>query len=484
MKKLLLLTKTLLAAALLCVGQNAWAQDLTPVYFNDFNTGNGTTAPTGMTIHGGGTFVDEGNSLFGKVFQNGGGAQRTHYLQLPADVLSHSASSKKMTIGFWVNKGNAGASNTYMWAPLFTAYVKAPISNANTFPMLACQYRGVLQVNNVGWCDYVDCQNVKGSNTLYHDATDWLADGGWHYYTVVFDDQTASVYFDGVLKNQWNAAKEYWKLKVAPGTIVDKEPADPSGYDHCVTTQAGLYSNGADLVYVCLGGNQAWDWGDNDAAFKFDDFAVYDEALSVAQITQIMKTKYSVPVEVSDAGYATFSSTHPVNVNVTGLEAYIATGENGGYITMQKVTGDVAANTGLVLKGAAKTYNLPVVASGTTYNTESDPKNYLFAISSNYNLNKSNNGTNYVLTVQNSNVVWAPINGTAAAVTAGHSALWLPASGSPQARAMRFSGDITGVANVEAAAEAKAQDGKFIENGKLVIIKNGVKYNAAGQQVK
>ena len=49
---------------------------------------------------------------------------------------------------------------------------------------------------------------------------------------------------------------------------------------------------------------------------------------------------------------------------------------------------------------------------------------------------------------------------------------------------MNIFGGITGVANVEASAEAKAQEGKFIENGKLVIIKNGQKFNAAGQQVK
>ena len=47
-----------------------------------------------------------------------------------------------------------------------------------------------------------------------------------------------------------------------------------------------------------------------------------------------------------------------------------------------------------------------------------------------------------------------------------------------------FRGDITGVANVEAATEATLKDGKYLENGKIVIVKNGVKYNAAGAQVK
>ena len=55
----------------------------------------------------------------------------------------------------------------------------------------------------------------------------------------------------------------------------------------------------------------------------------------------------------------------------------------------------------------------------------------------------------------------------------------------PAARAaFFFRGDITGVENVEAATEATLKDGKYLENGKIVIVKNGVKYNAAGAQVK
>jgi len=55
------------------------------------------------------------------------------------------------------------------------------------------------------------------------------------------------------------------------------------------------------------------------------------------------------------------------------------------------------------------------------------------------------------------------------------------------ARALRFvvDGQITGVDNVAAAeASAEVKDGKYIENGKVVIVKNGKKFNANGQQVK
>jgi len=54
------------------------------------------------------------------------------------------------------------------------------------------------------------------------------------------------------------------------------------------------------------------------------------------------------------------------------------------------------------------------------------------------------------------------------------------------ARALRFvvDGQITGVDNVAAEASAEVKDGKYIENGKVVIVKNGKKFNANGQQVK
>jgi hypothetical protein len=53
----------------------------------------------------------------------------------------------------------------------------------------------------------------------------------------------------------------------------------------------GLFSNGADLKYICLGGNQAWNWGDQDPGFMFDDIAIYDVELSAKQIESIMANK-------------------------------------------------------------------------------------------------------------------------------------------------------------------------------------------------
>lgn len=231
---------------------------IAPVYFNPLNGGD---------IVGGGQFKYVGGT-WGTVFSNATGGRRANYLKLPSDVLSHSSATKEISIGFWVNRGNEKNSNDYMWAPLFMAYGAAPVNGANTLPMFACQYRGVLQINNNGYCDFTDAQNDNKANTLYHGDKDWLADGDWHYYTVTMTETQAIVYIDGNVANSWTVSG--------------------SGDNNVIS---GIFTNGADLKYICLGGNQAWDWGDNDPGFWFDDFAVYDKALTPGQIRRIMNLK-------------------------------------------------------------------------------------------------------------------------------------------------------------------------------------------------
>ena len=246
------------------IGGGVYVPD--PVYKATFET------TTGLQIIGGGSFVTDDNSAFGTVFKNIPGGMRQNYLLLPEDVMSHSAETKEMSIGMWVNAKDAGISSTYMWSPLFSAHGQAPgiagTANTDNWPMFALYVRGTLQLNNAGWCNFDDAQNVNGTNALYHDATDWLADHGWHYYTVTLTATSAKVYMDGELKNEWQVA----------GTGDNN-------------TIEGAFIYGANYKYITLGGNQAFDWGDPDPGFMFDDFAVYNKELSPEQIKQIMEDK-------------------------------------------------------------------------------------------------------------------------------------------------------------------------------------------------
>ena len=213
------------------------------------------------------TSTEEEGAPFGDYFHNDGSAMRTSYCLLPEDVLAHSAKTEELTIAVWVRAQDEAVSADYMWAPLFTAYAADNDGNDNTYPMMACQYRGVLQVNCAGWTDYVDAQNVAGKNTLYHGDTDWLKDHKWHYYTAVFEGENAKVFFDGELKNEWNN-------------------------DGTTNSQKGLFSNGAELKYVCLGGNQAWNWTDNDAPFDFARLLIKNSKMTDGEIKAQMQADF------------------------------------------------------------------------------------------------------------------------------------------------------------------------------------------------
>lgn len=272
-----LLIKTLFVAVGLCAGVNAaWADDIlvpTPVYFNDFSFA--TSGSDGIEIVGNGVFEDDADVRFGKIFHNDPANTsyvRTNYLKLPTDALSHSATSKEMTIGFWVNKKS---ENDFWFMPLFTAYGAAPTNGVNTWPMFACQTRGLLQVNCAGWCNFDAADNDKKTN---YEGTYWLDDGEWHYYSVALTETTAKVYVDGSIVNSWTVN-------------------NTDGH-----TISGLFTYGSELDYVCLGGNQSWDWDNADPAFGFDDFAVYDVALSKEQIDQIRANKLDRSVTGTKVG--------------------------------------------------------------------------------------------------------------------------------------------------------------------------------------
>ena len=73
------------------------------------------------------------------------------------------------------------------------------------------------------------------------------------------------------------------------------------------------------------------------------------------------------PLTVAPAvtDYATFSSPYALNfATATGVQAYVAKSSDGSVVTMEKVTGAVPANTGLLLQKMDGEVSIPVVAEG------------------------------------------------------------------------------------------------------------------------
>lgn len=258
MKHKTLLFKMRILLVSLCLSGFANVHAQTLLYSNDFENGL-----NGSTIVGNGVIENSNNAAHGMVFHNaaGGQAVRTNYLTLPATIFADlkTAATNALTISFWVNKGTATG---YYWSPLFSAYGAAP-NPSNGTPMMILQTRGVVQ-SNIGttWSDYTDAQNVKAANTL---STTWIDDGNWHFYAATFTTTSVKVYIDGAVMNEWTLS----------GT-------DAGGSD------AGLFSIGSALNYICLGGNQAWNWNDPDPAFLYDKLKIYSGALTTAQINSLI----------------------------------------------------------------------------------------------------------------------------------------------------------------------------------------------------
>ena len=221
-----------------------------------------------LTIVGAGSFVSD--ATFGKAYQNvmDGAALRSNYLLLPDHLLSHSVESQELTIGFWVS-AEGFTPEQYTYVPFFAAYAQK--AEENSWPMMVIQSRGLIQENCSGWCDFVPTQNVAGNNTVYNsnshevaeliDGGNWLEDQKWHYVTLTLTATDAILYMDGEVKNAWKVDG------VSEGQVI-----------------AGVFNAGADLKYICLGGNQAWNWADPDSPFKYAHFLLSNKAYSADKI--------------------------------------------------------------------------------------------------------------------------------------------------------------------------------------------------------
>lgn len=71
-------------------------------------------------------------------------------------------------------------------------------------------------------------------------------------------------------------------------------------------------------------------------------------------------------ITITDAGFATFAASYPVDYSANGLEAYAVKYANGT-LTYNKIDGVVPAKTAVLLSGEAKEYTL-AAAGGGSYN--------------------------------------------------------------------------------------------------------------------
>ncbi|MBO4661219.1 MAG: hypothetical protein J5630_00760 [Bacteroidaceae bacterium] len=192
----------------------------------------------------------------------------------------------------------------------------------------------------------------------------------------------------------------------------------------------------------------------------------------------ILEPVTSLPLETTDDGYTSFSA--PVAVTIPdNCYAYIATSEGTDVINMTKVTGNVAANTGMIISTdgieIAGPLSFEIAESGTEYS------NLLVANVAAANVSKTNN---YFFGKVGDNYVFTQLSGDGDYYTLpGHKA-YLNLGGNAARLSINWGGDdATGLSELSNEV-IKLNDGKYYQNGTVIVVRNGVKYNVAGQTIK
>ena len=198
-------------------------------------------------------------------------------------------------------------------------------------------------------------------------------------------------------------------------------------------------------------------------------------------------------ITTSAAGWASYTPMYKVSGTIykpgsssaaDDITVYAVSAVDGNEATMATISGGMAANNGYFLKGAA---NTTYRTTATTGNTAAPETNLIKAQTETGTVKSEGDYTRYaLLTYDAENYGLYKLNSTGVTIPAGKAYLEVPVVA---ARAFdflnfNFDGETTGINKVVPAEAAKDGVQKFYENGKLVIIRNGVKYNVAGAQVK
>ena len=216
---------------------------------------------------------------------------------------------------------------------------------------------------------------------------------------------------------------------------------------------------------------------------------VIGESNQYLKSIKVTYPKATVSGTITPAGWASFSSTKPLDLSTltatSGATAYYASASDASTVTLIPTDAKVPANTGLMIKGEPDAEFTIATTSDET--TDLSASNLLKATDGSDVTASTDATKHYVFGyVTETPTTYGFYNLTSATpVDAGKAYLEIT-SGAPGARALRISlGGITEVENVEAVPEATVKkNGAYLENGKIAIYKNGMKFNANGARIK
>lgn len=258
-------------------------------------------------------------------------------------------------------------------------------------------------------------------------------------------------------------------------------------YGYCRATTPGIFngfdfSESATIGYYNIHSNAGTGdatWSDRNITINTDD-----NILTEGQGTWTIEPVESLPLTLAANSYTSFSA--PVAITIPGnCKAYIAKTKNNNTIKMEEVTGNVPANTGIIIGTEADANPTFTVYNGSDFaNCDGN------ILASNVAASALSRTDNYFFGKQKTTgkYIFTKLSGTGDNYTLyGHKAYLpqanIPDSGSEARIAVIWDDDPTGLNELKDDS-MEVKDGKYYQNQKIVVIRNGVKYNVAGQIIK
>ena len=477
MKRLFLLTKTLLIIALLGMGVNAWAvvnEDGNGRKQYVWNLGceaKASVGGTGTTDY----FLKTGESAYGDYSSDYGTSGNYDILKVRiyggrCIYANSEADSDKG--GGTVLAHNAGYLEFY--APvdgivtLAGCYLdRATIENKSTKKSVKGNtYISVSAGNRIQVYVYVKNastnSNAMGVEKIvltenYYDETITNPSHSLSENTLTITPGVASWTAGGV-------AREATKGTSAGSTSQTEYPTVTTYYTtdgSTPTTGSSQYSEAIDISGI--------------------DVVKYYSVSASSLASEIKQS--SVSVTVSSAGYATYvNNDYDLDFSATDIKAYKAqVNTTTGVITLTGVD-NVPAGTPVILykEGGAKE-SIPVMTGAATIEDNDLKAGKGVAVPT----TDGAGNYNYVLDKQDEIIgFYKAANLTVPTNRAYLQTTYNVAGLSARGLRIVFAGDITSISEATPTVEAAKKEGKFFKDGKLFIFKNGMKFNAAGQQVK
>ena len=272
------------------------------------------------------------------------------------------------------------------------------------------------------------------------------------------------------------ASSKTYKVSVPSNQMILE--AYVEAYSHGEKTNAKINVNGAGMSAELPNHNSGSAPTKIYATINASSFTIVTNSTnSLVEIKLLTEDQGRYPVTITASHWASFCAPEDVELP-SGVFAYIAeskgkNSENEDVVVVNKVeSSTIPAGGYLLYSEAAGDYEL----NATTGAAALEGTNLLVGTTA--RTAKPAEGTTYVL---NGNGELAPYTGNY--IPGNKAYLHIPADGAPARIRLVIGGEQTATA-IESIQISDISSQKVIENGQLVIIKNGVRYNAVGQLVK